>query len=67
MPMQTAGLLNEEQLSTVFSNLEELITINERFSDQLLDALELANEQGDEVRAKFSKPQIYILAVFIII
>lgn len=47
--MKTAGLLSPEQLETVFSNLDELITINDRFTDHLLDSLELANDQGDEV------------------
>ncbi len=54
MPMKTAGLLNAEQLRTIFSNLEQLITITDCFSEQLQDALDLANEQGDEVHRHFS-------------
>ena len=49
MPMKSASLLSQEQLDTVFSNLEELITIADRFADDLLDALELSTEHGDEV------------------
>ncbi len=47
--MKTAGLLNADQINTIFCNLEELITVNDRFADQLQDALDIANEQGDEV------------------
>ena len=47
--MKTASLLNSDQLQAIFSNLDELIEVNNRFADILQDALELANEQGDEV------------------
>ena len=47
--MKTASLLNADQLQAIFSNLDELIEVNNRFADILQDALELANEQGDEV------------------
>ena len=47
--MKTASLLNGDQLQAIFSNLDELIEVNNRFADILQDALELANEQGDEV------------------
>lgn len=47
--MKTASLLNADQLQSIFSNLDELIEVNNRFADILQDALELANEQGDEV------------------
>ena len=48
--MQLAGLLSADQLESIFSNLNELIAISDSFSDQLLDALDSANELGDEVR-----------------
>ena len=47
--MRTAGLLTVEQLQLVFSNLDELITINDRFAEQLLDALENAVDAGKPV------------------
>ena len=47
--MKTAGLLNADQLNVVFSNVDELIDVNDHFADILQDALESANEQGDEV------------------
>ena len=47
--MEKSSLLTAEQLQTVFINLDELILITDHFSDQLLDCLEQANEQGDEV------------------
>ena len=49
IPMHTAGLLNLEQLHTIFLNLDELLDINDQFADKLQDLVELANEQGDEV------------------
>ena len=52
-PMRTAGLLTVEQLQLVFSNLDELITINDRFADQLLDALETAVDAGKPVSNKY--------------
>ena len=51
--MQKSGLLTSEQLQIVFINLEELIAITNQFSDQLLDAVEQASEQGDEVRIRY--------------
>lgn len=47
--MQTAALLTAEQLNTIFINLEELLAVNDNFADKLQDALDFANEQGDEV------------------
>lgn len=48
-PMLVAGLLNQEQLSAIFLNVEELIENNQVLSEKLRDALEIAVEQGDEV------------------
>lgn len=49
-PMEVAGLMTKEQLKSVFINLDELMLVNSRFSEKLEDALEIACEQGDEVR-----------------
>ncbi|KAJ3592720.1 hypothetical protein NHX12_007847 [Muraenolepis orangiensis] len=43
-PMQSAGLLTTEQLAVVFANVQELIDVNERFTEQLQDSI----DQGDE-------------------
>ncbi|KAM6986616.1 uncharacterized protein arhgef49 [Aplochiton taeniatus] len=47
-PMQSAGLLTAEQLQVVFSNVQELIDVNERFSEHLQDSIDQAFDQGDE-------------------
>ncbi|XP_047026757.1 uncharacterized protein LOC124635039 [Helicoverpa zea] len=47
-PMLVAGLLNQEQLSAIFLNVEELIENNQVLSEKLRDGLEIAVEQGDE-------------------
>lgn len=47
-PMLVAGLLNQEQLSAIFLNVEELIENNQVLSEKLRDGLEIAIEQGDE-------------------
>lgn len=53
-PMEVAGLMTKDQLKAVFINLDELILVNSRFSERLEDALEIACEQGDEVRRKWA-------------
>ena len=50
IPMKTAGLLTPEQLQTIFCNIDELRSVNAKFADQLRDTMQLAMEQGDEVR-----------------
>ncbi|XP_029558260.1 uncharacterized protein LOC115155617 [Salmo trutta] len=47
-PMQSAGLLTSEQLTVVFSNVQELIDVNERFTEHLQDSIDQAFDQGDE-------------------
>ncbi|XP_057191503.1 uncharacterized protein si:dkey-91i10.2 isoform X4 [Triplophysa rosa] len=47
-PMQSAGLLTAEQLAVVFSNVQELIDVNERFTEHLQDSIDQAFDQGDE-------------------
>ena len=47
-PMQVAGLLSHEQLSTIFLNVEELAEVNKQFTENLRDAIEIALDEGDE-------------------
>ncbi|XP_069472796.1 uncharacterized protein [Ambystoma mexicanum] len=48
LPMQTAGLLTQEQLSVVFSNIQELIDLNEKFLECLQEEIDQAFDQGDD-------------------
>uniref|UniRef100_A0A3Q2TEC0 Rho guanine nucleotide exchange factor 49 n=1 Tax=Fundulus heteroclitus TaxID=8078 RepID=A0A3Q2TEC0_FUNHE len=47
-PMQSAGLLTAEQLAVVFGNVQELIDVNERFTEHLQDGVDQAFDQGDD-------------------
>ncbi|KAJ8351634.1 hypothetical protein SKAU_G00231100 [Synaphobranchus kaupii] len=47
-PMQSAGLLTPEQLAVVFGNVQELIDVNDKFTEHLQDSTEQAFDQGDE-------------------
>uniref|UniRef100_A0A3Q1EBZ2 Rho guanine nucleotide exchange factor 49 n=1 Tax=Acanthochromis polyacanthus TaxID=80966 RepID=A0A3Q1EBZ2_9TELE len=49
-PMQSAGLLTAEQLLVVFGNVQELIDVNDRFTEHLQDSIDQAFDQiqGDE-------------------
>ncbi|KAM6934065.1 uncharacterized protein arhgef49 [Xenentodon cancila] len=47
-PMQSAGLLTADQLGVVFSNVQELIDVNERFTEHLQDSIDQAFDQGDD-------------------
>uniref|UniRef100_A0A3B4X276 Rho guanine nucleotide exchange factor 49 n=1 Tax=Seriola lalandi dorsalis TaxID=1841481 RepID=A0A3B4X276_SERLL len=48
-PMQSAGLLTAEQLTVVFGNVQELIDVNDRFTEHLQDSIDQAfDQQGDE-------------------
>ncbi|KAK5860682.1 hypothetical protein PBY51_022143 [Eleginops maclovinus] len=47
-PMQSAALLTAEQLTVVFSNVQELIDVNDRFTEHLQDSIDQAFDQGDE-------------------
>lgn len=44
-PMQSAGLLTAEQLAVVFSNVQELIDVNDRFTEHLQDSIDQAFDQ----------------------
>ncbi|XP_073490575.1 uncharacterized protein [Aquarana catesbeiana] len=48
LPMQTAGLLTQEQLVIVFSNIQELIDLNEKFLEVLQEEIDQAFDQGDD-------------------
>ncbi|XP_072301373.1 uncharacterized protein arhgef49 [Eucyclogobius newberryi] len=47
-PMQGAALLTAEQLAVVFANVQELIDVNERFTEHLQECIDHAFDQGDE-------------------
>lgn len=47
-PMLVAGLLTQEQLSAIFLNTEELLENNQSLAERMRDALDIANEQGDD-------------------
>ncbi|UYV82918.1 hypothetical protein LAZ67_22001382 [Cordylochernes scorpioides] len=46
--IDVAGLLTPAQMSNIFLNLDQLVSANRIFSRKLTDALEIAQEQGDE-------------------
>nr|XP_033802439.1 uncharacterized protein LOC117361349 isoform X2 [Geotrypetes seraphini] len=48
LPMQSAGLLTQDQLLVVFSNIQELIDLNEKFLECLQEEIDQAFEQGDD-------------------
>uniref|UniRef100_A0A8C6ZTQ8 DH domain-containing protein n=1 Tax=Nothoprocta perdicaria TaxID=30464 RepID=A0A8C6ZTQ8_NOTPE len=45
LPMQAAGLLSQEQLLGVFSNIQELIDLNENFLEILQEEIDRAFDQ----------------------
>ncbi|XP_076751746.1 rho guanine nucleotide exchange factor at 64C [Xylocopa sonorina] len=47
-PMLRAGLLTSEQLTAIFLNVEELLEHNLVLAEKLKDAVEFAQESGDE-------------------
>lgn len=47
-PMLVAGLLTPEQLSAIFLNAEELLENSQALAERLRDAVEIAQEQGDD-------------------
>lgn len=44
-PMQSAGLLTTDQLAVVFGNVQELIDVNERFTEHLQESIDQAFDQ----------------------
>uniref|UniRef100_A0ACB8G155 Uncharacterized protein n=1 Tax=Sphaerodactylus townsendi TaxID=933632 RepID=A0ACB8G155_9SAUR len=49
LPMQAAGLLTQDQLLVVFSNIQELIDLNENFLEYLQEEIDQAFEQASEL------------------
>lgn len=45
LPMQAAGLLSQEQLLGIFSNIQELIDLNESFLEILQEEIDQAFDQ----------------------
>uniref|UniRef100_A0A8C5S4S7 DH domain-containing protein n=1 Tax=Laticauda laticaudata TaxID=8630 RepID=A0A8C5S4S7_LATLA len=50
LPMQAAGLLTQEQLLVVFSNIQELIDLNENFLEYLQEEIEQAIENENHMQ-----------------
>ena len=48
-PMLKAGLLNKEQLDSIFLNLDELLHVNKHFITKLKSAINSANQNNDHV------------------
>ncbi|OCT63261.1 uncharacterized protein LOC108701252 [Xenopus laevis] len=48
IPMQSAGLLTHEQLLVIFTNIQELICLNEKFVEVLQEEIDQAFDQGDD-------------------
>ncbi|KAE8574160.1 hypothetical protein XENTR_v10024989 [Xenopus tropicalis] len=48
IPMQSAGLLTHEQLLVIFTNIQELIGLNEKFLEVLQEEIDQAFDQGDD-------------------
>uniref|UniRef100_A0A8D2PXC3 DH domain-containing protein n=1 Tax=Zosterops lateralis melanops TaxID=1220523 RepID=A0A8D2PXC3_ZOSLA len=46
LPMQVAGLLSQEQLQGIFSNIQELIDLNESFLEILQEEIDQEQEVG---------------------
>lgn len=44
-PMQSAGLLTADQLAVVFANVQELIDVNDRFTEHLQESIDQAFDQ----------------------
>ncbi|XP_061923354.1 uncharacterized protein si:dkey-91i10.2 [Entelurus aequoreus] len=59
-PMQSAGLLTAEQLTVVFANVQELIDVNDRFTEHLQDSIDQALDQGDEDLLTVSIGEIFL-------
>ena len=61
-PMMVAGLLTVEQLAAIFLNVEELIEVNNRFTESVKDVIEMALDQGDEDMTTVSIGKLFIEA-----
>ena len=58
--MKKAALLENKQLSAIFLNLEELIQINDKFTEQLSKILQEAEAKNDEVNMCFICKYFYL-------
>lgn len=54
-PMQSAGLLTADQLAVVFANVQELIDVNDRFTEHLQDSIDQAFDQVGPTVAAFAQ------------
>ncbi|XP_055602536.1 uncharacterized protein LOC129751195 [Uranotaenia lowii] len=61
-PMLVAGLLNQDQLSAIFLNVEELLENNQFLAERMRDALDIAMEQGDEDLLTVNAGKIFLEA-----
>ncbi|XP_058462105.1 uncharacterized protein LOC131437068 [Malaya genurostris] len=61
-PMLVAGLLNQDQLSAIFLNVEELLENNQFLAERMRDALDIATEQGDEDLLTVNAGRIFLEA-----
>ncbi|KAJ8388392.1 hypothetical protein AAFF_G00134180 [Aldrovandia affinis] len=58
--MQSAGLLTAEQLTIVFGNVQELIDVNDKFTEHLQDSIDQAFDRGDEDLLTVSIGEIFL-------
>lgn len=47
-PLTQSGLLSEDEISVVFGNILRLISVSEKFADQLVEHLKCLRSSGDE-------------------
>lgn len=48
-PLKRNGLLTDDQLQTIFLNLDELIMINKYFVEKLENVIKVTRQKSDEV------------------
>ncbi|KAM4698814.1 uncharacterized protein WCC33_014352 isoform 1-T1 [Rhinophrynus dorsalis] len=60
LPMQMAGLLTHEQLQVVFSNIQELIDLNDKFLEVLQEEIDQAFDQGDDDLMTFCIGEVFL-------
>lgn len=61
-PMRVAGLLTQDQLSSIFLNVDELTEVNRSFTDSLKDAIEIALDEGDDDLCTVKIGKIFLLS-----
>ncbi len=55
IPIKEAALINNQQLTSVFLNLEELVEVNENFIEKLNQLIENSSLDNEEVSYTFYK------------